>query len=152
MSKRVQNFNSYLTLLVSVIGIQLLLLPFYHLHVDYHHSHSVGSPSHKHNAYFHSIELESIVHLAHSHDHNSNTDHHSHHSENSGEDDSKIGLNKDTLKSKKSFKVLKVFSTFASSDITKKFKTYLLPIKLYGFSNLAFQQQLRERSPPSYYL
>jgi len=152
MSKHVQNFNSYLTLLVFVIGIQLLLLPFYHLHVDYHHSHSVGSPSHKHNAYFHSIELESIVHLAHSHDHNSNTDHHSHHSENSGEDDSKIGLNKDTLKSKKSFKVLKVFSTFASSDITKKFKTYRLPIKLYGFSNLAFQQQLRERSPPSYYL
>jgi hypothetical protein len=152
MSKRVQNFNSYLTLLVSVIGVQLLLLPFYHLHVEQHHSHTVGSPSHKHNAYFHSIELESIVNLAHSHDHNSDTDHHSHHSESNDENDSKIGLNKDTIKSKKSFKVLKVFSTFTSSDITKKFKTYYLSIKLPGFSNLAFQQQLRERSPPSYYL
>ena len=149
MHRRVRNFNSYLALLVSVIGIQFLLLPFYHFHPENQHSHSGELPSHQHNAYFHSIELDSIVHLTHSHDHNSETSHHSQHSENNGGGDQKIELNKETLKSKNSFRVLKVFSIFSSLDVPQKFKTYYPPIKLNDFSNFAFQNQLRERSPPS---
>ena len=145
MRRRVRKFNSYLVLLVSVIGIQFLLLPFYHFHPDHQHFHSGGLPSHQHNAYFHSIELDSIAHLTHAHDHNS-ADHHS--ENNDDETGLKVDLNKVTLKSKNSFKVLKVFSTYLPLDILQKFKVYDLPTKLNDFSRLAFQHQLRERSPP----
>ena len=145
MRRRVRKFNSYLVLLVSVIGIQFLLLPFYHFHPDHQHSHSGGLPSHQHNAYFHSIELDSIAHLTHAHDHNS-ADHHS--ENNDDETGLKVDLNKVTLKSKNSFKILKVFSTYLPLDILQKFNIYDLPTKLNDFSPLAFQHQLRERSPP----
>ena len=145
MRRRIRKFNSYLVLLVSVIGIQFLLLPFYHFHPDHQHSHSGELPSYQHNAYFHSIELDSIAHLTHAHDHNS-ADHHS--ENNDDENELKIDLNKVTLKSKNSFKVLKVFSTFLPLDILQKFKVYDLPTKLNDFSRLEFQYQLRERSPP----
>jgi hypothetical protein len=145
MRRRVLKFNSYLVLLVSVIGIQFLLLPFYHFHPDHQHSHSGGLPSHQHNAYFHSIELDSIAHLTYGHDHNS-VDHHS--KNNDDETELKIDLNKVTLKSKNSFKVLKVFSTFLPLDTLQKIDIYDLPTKLNDFSHLAFKHQLRERSPP----
>ena len=140
-----QKFNSHLISLVWVLGIQFLALPFYHFHPDHQHSHSGELPSHQHNAYFHSIELDSIAHLTHAHDHNS-ADHHS--ENNDDENELKVDLNKVTLKSKNSFKVLKVFSTFSPSYIQEKFNTYDLPIKLNDFSSLAFHHQLRERSPP----
>ena len=149
MRRRVRKFNSYLVLLVSVIGIQFLLLPFYHFHPDHQHSHSGELPSYQHNAYFHSIELDSIAHLTHAHDHNS-ADHHS--ENNDDENELKVDLNKVTLKSKNSFKVLKVFSTFLPLDILQKFNIYNLPTKLNDFSRLAFQHQLRERSPPSSFI
>ena len=147
MRRRVRKFNSYLVLLVSVIGIQFLLLPFYHFHPDHQHSHSGELPSHQHNAYFHSIELDSIAHLTHAHDHNS-ADHHSQHSENNGEGDSGVELNNETLKSKDSFKVLKIFSTFTSPAISNKFKTYNPPFEGNDFYSLFIQYQIRERSPP----
>ena len=146
MRKRKKKFNSHLISLVWVLGIQFLALPFYHFHPDTQHSHP-GESSHHHNAYFHSIELESIVHLTHSHDHNS-ADHHSQHSESNGEGDQGVELNNQTLKSKYSFKVLKVFSTFTSPDISEKFKTYNPPTKGNDFYSLAIQHQIRERSPP----
>ena len=146
MQRRKQKFNSHLISLVWVLGIQFLLLPFYHFHPDHQHSHSGGLPSHQHNAYFHSIELDSIAHLTHAHDHNS-ADHHS--ENNDDENELKVDLNKVTLKSKNSFKILKVFSTYLPLDIRQKFKVYDLPTKLNDFSPLAFQHQLRERSPPS---
>ena len=149
MRRRIRKFNSYLVLLVSVIGIQFLLLPFYHFHPDHQHSHSGGLPSDQHNAYFHSIELDSIAHLTHAHDHNS-ADHHS--ENNDDENELKVDLNKVTLKSKNSFKVLKVFSTFLPLDILQKINIYDLPTKLNDFSRLAFQHQLRERSPPSSFI
>ena len=145
MRRRIRKFNSYLVLLVSVIGIQFLLLPFYHFHPDHQHSHSGELPSYQHNAYFHSIELDSIAHLTHAHDHNS-ADHHS--ENNDDENELKVDLNKVTLKSKNSFKVLKVFSTFLSLDTLQKIDIYDLPTKLNDFSHLAFKHQLRERSPP----
>ena len=147
MRRRIRKFNSYLVLLVSVIGIQFLLLPFYHFHPDHQHSHSGELPSHQHNAYFHSIELDSIAHLTHAHDHNS-ADHHSQHSENNGESDSGVELNNETLKSKDSFKVLKIFSTFTSPAISNKFKTYNPPFEGNDFYSLVIQYQIRERSPP----
>ena len=146
MRKRKKKFNSHLISLVWVLGIQFLALPFYHFHPDTQHSHPEES-SHHHNAYFHSVELESIVHLTHSHDHNS-ADHHSQHSESNGEGDQGVELNNQTLKSKYSFKVLKVFSTFTSPDISKNFKTYNPPIKGNDFYSLVIQHQIRERSPP----
>ena len=149
MRRRIRKFNSYLVLLVSVIGIQFLLLPFYHFHPDHQHSHSGELPSYQHNAYFHSIELDSIAHLTHAHDHNS-ADHHS--ENNDDENELKVDLNKVTLKSKNSFKVLKVFSTFLPLDILQKINIYDLPTKLNDFSRLAFQHQLRERSPPSSFI
>ena len=141
-----QKFNSHLISLVWVLGIQFLALPFYHFHPDTQHSHP-GESSHHHNAYFHSVELETIVHLTHSHDHNL-ADHHSQHSENNGEGDPGVELNNETLKSKDAFKVLKVFSTFTSSDISKKFKTYNPPFEGNDFYSLVIQYQIRERSPP----
>ena len=63
MNRAVLKFNSFLALLVFVIGVQFLLLPFYHFHPKHQHSHSAGLPSHQHSAYFHSIELDSIAHL-----------------------------------------------------------------------------------------
>ena len=147
MRRRIRKFNSYLVLLVSVIGIQFLLLPFYHFHPDHQHSHSEELPSHQHNAYFHSIELDSIAHLTHAHDHNS-ADHHSQHSENNGEGDSGVELNNETLKSKDSFKVLKIFSTFTSPAISNKFKTYNPPFEGNDFYSLVIHHQIRERSPP----
>ena len=146
MRRRKQKFNSHLISIVWVLGIQFLALPFYHFHPDTQHSHP-GESSHHHNAYFHSIELESIVHLTHSHDHNL-ANHHSQHSENSTEGDQGVELNNETLKSKNSFKVLKVFSTFTSLDISKNFKTYNPPIKGNDFYSLVIQHQIRERSPP----
>ena len=141
-----QKFNNHLISLFWVLGIQFLALPFYHFHPDTQHSHP-GESSHHHNAYFHSVELESIVLLPHSHDHNS-ADHHSPHSENNGEGDPGVELNNETLKSKDAFKVLKVFSTFTSSDISKKFKTYNPPFEGNDFYRLVIQHQIRERSPP----
>jgi hypothetical protein len=91
--------------------------------------------------------LESIVHLTHSHDHNL-ANHHSQHSENSTEGDQGVELNNETLKSKDSFKFLKVFSTFISPDISKNFKTYNPQIKGNDFYSLVIQHQIRERSPP----
>ena len=146
MYKCKRKFNIYWTSLVWVLGIQFLALPFYHFHPDTQHSHP-GESSHRHNGYFHSIELESIVHLTHSHDHNS-ADHHSQHSENNGEGDQGVELNNETLKSKDSFKVLKVFSTFISPDISNKFKTYNPPFEGNDFYSLVIQHQIRERSPP----
>ena len=145
MRRRKQKFNIHLISLVWVLGIQFLLLPFYHFHPDHQHSHSGELPSHQHNAYFHSIELDSIAHLTHAHDHNS-ADHHS--KNNDDETELKVDLNKVTLKSKNSFKVLKVFSTFSPRNIQQKFNTDDLPTKLNDFPCLAFQHQLRERSPP----
>ena len=146
MQKRSKKFNIRLFSLVWVLGVQFLALPFYHFHPKIQHSHS-GESSHQHNAYFHSIELESIVHLTHSNDHNPD-DHHSQHSENSDDVDSGVDLNSETLKSKKPFKVFKIFSTFISSDIPKKFKIYDLPKQLKESQSLVFKSQLRERSPP----
>ena len=152
MRKRVKKCNSYLAFFVALVGIQFLLLPFYHFHPDNQHSHPGELPSHQHNAYFHSIELDSIAHLTHSHDHNLETAHHSQHSESNGEYHPKIELNKETLKSKNPFKVLSVFSNFTSFVTPQKFRTYYLPIKPNDLFNLAFQHQLRERSPPSLYI
>ena len=149
MRRRKQKFNSHLISLVWVLGIQFLLLPFYHFHPDHQHSHYGGLPPHQHNAYFHSIELGSIAHLTHANDHNS-ADHHS--KNNGDENELKVDLNKVTLKSKNSFKVLKVFSTFLPLDILQKINIYDLPTKLNDFSRLAFQHQLRERSPPSSFI
>jgi len=149
MRRRIRKFNSYLVLLVPVIGIQFLLLPFYHFHPDHQHSHSGGLPSHQHNAYFHSIELDSIAHLTHAHDHNS-ADHHS--KNNDDETELKVDLNKVILKSKNSFKALKVFSTFPSISILQKLNIYDLSTKLNDFSRPAFQLQLRGRSPPYYFV
>ena len=146
MRRRKQKFNSHLISLVWVLGIQFLALPFYHFHPETQHSHP-GESSHHHNAYFHSVELENIVHLTHSHDHDS-PNHHSQHSESNGEGDQGVELNNETLKSKDSFKVLKVFSTFTSPDISNKFKTYNPPIKGNDFYSLVIQHQIRERSPP----
>ena len=146
MRRRKQKFNSHLISIVWVLGIQFLALPFYHFHPDTQHSHP-GESSHHHNAYFHSIELESIVHLTHSHDHNL-ANHHSQHSENSTEGDQGVELNNETLKSKDSFKFLKVFSTFTSPDISKNFKTYNPPFEGNDFYSLVIQYQIRERSPP----
>ena len=146
MRRRKKKFNSHLISFVWVLGIQFLALPFYHFHPDTQHSHP-GESSHHHNAYFHSIELESIVHLTHSHDHNL-ANHHSQHSENSTEGDQGVELNNETLKSKDSFKFLKVFSTFISPDISKNFKTYNPQIKGNDFYSLVIQHQIRERSPP----
>ena len=145
MRRCIRKFNSHLISLVWVLGIQFLLLPFYHFHPDHQHSHYGGLPPHQHNAYFHSIELDSIAHLTHAHDHNS-ADRHS--ENNDAENELKVDLNKVTLKSKNSFKVLKIFSTFLPLDILQKFKEYNLPTKLNDFSRLVFQHQLRERSPP----
>ena len=150
MRIREKKFNSHLISLVWILGIQFLALPFYHFHPDTQHSHP-GESSHHHNAYFHSVELESIVHLTHSHDHNL-ADHHSQHSENNGEGDPGVELNNETLKSKDAFKVLKVFSTFTSSDISKKFKTYNPPFEGNDFYCLVIQHQIRERSPPSSFI
>ena len=141
-----QKFNSHLISLVWILGIQFLALPFYHFHPETQHSHP-GESSHHHNAYFHSVELESIVHLTHSHDHNS-ANHHSQHSESNGEGDQGVEINNETLKSKDSFKPLKAFSTFTSPDISNKFKTYSPPIKGNDFYSLVIQHQIRERSPP----
>jgi hypothetical protein len=146
MQKRPLKFNTPLISLVWVLGIQFLALPFYHFHPDTQHAHP-GESSHRHNAYFHSIELESIVHLTHSNDHNP-ADHHSQHSRNSEEADRGVELNNETLKSKNPFKVLKIFSAFTFSDIPKEFKTYYLQNKLQQFQGLVFKNQLRERSPP----
>ena len=146
MYKCKRKFNIYWTSLVWILGIQFLALPFYHFHPDTQHSHP-GESSHRHNGYFHSIELESIVHLTHSHDHNS-ADHHSQHSENNGEGDSGVELNNETLKSKDSFKILKIFSTFTSPAISNKFKTYNPPFEGNDFYSLVIQYQIRERSPP----
>ena len=149
MRRRKKQFNSHFISLVWVLGIQFLALPFYHFHPDHQHSHSGELPSHQHNAYFHSIELDSIAHLTHAHDHNSAN----HHSENNDdENELKVDLNKVTLKSKNSFKVLKVFSTSLPFDILQKINIYDLPTKLNDFSRLAFQHQLRERSPPSSFI
>ena len=153
MYKTFLKFNNCLAFIVSVIGIQFLALPFYHFHPDTQHSHS-GQSLHHHNAYFHSIELESIVNLTHSQDHHSN-DHHSHdqhsqHSKNTDEVDSGVQLNSETLKSKNPFKVLKVVSTFTAPNIQNKLKTYYLPIKLNKFNRLVIQQEIRDRSPPFY--
>jgi hypothetical protein len=146
MKKYSKNFNIRLFSLVWVLGIQFLTLPFYHFHPNTQHSHP-GESSHRHNAYFHSIELESIVHLTHSNDHNQD-DHHSQHSENSDDVDSGVDLNSETLKSKNPFKVLKFFSTIKFQVIPKEFKTYYLQKKLKKFQGLVFKNQLRERSPP----
>ena len=146
MHKYKRKFNTYWVSFVWILGIQFLALPFYHFHPDIQHSHP-GESSHRHNGYFHSIELESIVHLTHSNDHNP-SDHHSQHSDSSGEVDSGVDLNSETLKSKKPFKVLKVFSSVTSSDIPKKFKIYDLPKQLKESQSLVFKSQLRERSPP----
>jgi hypothetical protein len=146
MYKCKRKFNMYWISLVWILGIQFLALPFYHFHPDTQHS-LPGESSHKHDAYFHSIELDSIIHLTHSNDHNP-ADHHSQHSENSGEVDVGVDLNSETLKSKKPFKALKAFSIFTFSDIPKKFKAYYLPNKLKESQSLVFKSQLRERSPP----
>jgi hypothetical protein len=146
MQKRSKKFSTRLFSFVWVLGIQFLALPFYHFHPDTQHSHP-GETSHQHNAYFHSIELETIVHLTHSKDHNP-ADHHSQHSENNSQDDTGVDLNSETLKSKNPFKVLKVFSTFTFSNIPKEFKTYYLQKKLEQFQSIVFKNQLRERSPP----
>ena len=152
MHRRILKFCSVLAPLVWVLGIQFLLLPFYHFHPESLHSHSGKLSEHQHNAHFHSIQLDSIAHITHSHDHNSETAHHSQHSESNGEYHPKIELNKETLKSKNPFKVLSVFLNFTSLVTPQKFRTYYLPIKLNGLFNLAFQHQLRERSPPPLYI
>ena len=148
MYKRIRKLCSGLAPLVWVLGIQFLLLPFYHFHPDSLHSHSGKLSEHQHNAHFHSIEIDSIAHLTHSHDHNSETNHHSHHPESSGEDHLKIELNKETLKSKNLFKVLKVFTNISSLDFRQQFKAYHPSLKLNDFSSFLFLHQLRERSPP----
>ena len=149
MHRRILKFCSVLAPLVWVLGIQFLLLPFYHFHPESLHSHSGKLSEHQHNAHFHSIQLDSIAHITHSHDHNSETDHHSHHSESNGEDHLKVEPNKETLKSKNPFKVLKIFSNFSFLDFQHQFKTYYPLLKLNAFSSKVFQHQLRERSPPS---
>ena len=149
MHRCIQKFWSASAPLVWVLGIQFLLLPFYHFHPDSLHSHSGKLSEHQHNAHFHSIQLDRIAHITHSHDHNSETDHHSHHPESNGEDHLKVEPNKETLKSRNPFKVLKVFLNFSSLDFQQQFKTYSLLLKLDDFSNFVFQHQIRERSPPS---
>jgi hypothetical protein len=146
MHKYKRKFNIYWISFVWILGIQFLALPFYHFHPDIQHSHP-GESSHRHNGYFHSIQLESIVHLTHSNDHNP-ADHHSQHSDSKGEVDSGVDLNSETLKSKNPFKVLKFFSTIKFQVIPKEFKTYYLQKKLKKFQGLVFKNQLRERSPP----
>lgn len=150
MTGCIRKFQSGLFSLIWVLGIQFLLLPFYHFHPDSLHSHAGNTSSHQHNAFFHSIELGSIAHITHPHDHNSETDHrHPYHSEGQDEDHLKIEINKETLKSENPFKVLKVFLNFSSLDFRQQFKTYSLLLKLDDFSNFVFQHQIRERSPPS---
>ena len=150
MPGRIRKFQSGLVSLIWVLGIQFLLLPFYHFHPDSLHNHSGKLSSHRHNAYFHSFELDRVAHLTHSHDHNSEIGHrHPHHPKGHGEDHLKIEINKETLKSKNSFKVSKAFVNFYSLDLQQQFKTYSLLLKLDDFSNFVFQHQIRERSPPS---
>ena len=150
MHRSFQKFQSELVLLIWVLGIQFLLLPFYHFHPDFLHGHASKASLHRHNAYFHSFELDRIAHLTHSHDHNLETGHrHSHHSEGQDEDHLKIEVNKEALKSKKPFKVLKISENSSSFVFHQQFKTYPLSVKLNDLPDFVFQHQLRQRSPPS---
>ena len=150
MHRGFRKFQSGSVLLTWVLGIQFLLLPFYHFHPDSPHDHAGKASSHRHNAYFHSLELDRIAHLTHSHDHNSETGHrHSHHSEGQDEDHLKIEFNKETLKAKKPFKVLKVSANSSCFVFHQQFKTYSLSLKLNDLPDFVFQHQLRQRSPPS---
>ena len=150
MHRGFRKFQSGSVLLTWVLGIQFLLLPFYHFHPDSPHDHAGKASSHRHNAYFHSLELDRIAHLTHSHVHNSETGHRrSHHSEGQDEGHLKIEANKETLKSKKPYKVLKVSGNSSSFVFHRQFKTYSLSSKLNDLSDFVFQHQLRQRSPPS---
>ena len=150
MTGCIRKFQSGLFSLIWVLGIQFLLLPSYHFHPDSLHNHAGNTPSHQHNAFFHSIELDSIAHITHSHDHSLEADHrHSDHSGGQDEDHLKIEFNKETLKTKNTFKVLKVSINFSSINFHKLLKNYSLRPKLNDLSNFLFQHQLRERSPPS---
>ena len=150
MHRRIRTFWGASVPLVWLLGTQFLLLPFYHFHPDSLHIHSGKLFEHQHNAYFHSIELDSIAHITHSHDHSLEADHrHSNHSGGQNEDHLKIEFNKETLKTKNIFEVLKVSVNFSSTNFHKQLKNYSLPLKLNDFTNFFFQPQLRERSPPS---
>ena len=150
MRGRIRKFQSSLVSLIWVLGIQFLLLPFYHFHPDSLDSRSVKLIEHQHNAYFHSHELDRVAHLTHPHDHNSGTEHrHPYHSGGQDEDHLKIEINKETLKSKNPFKVLKVSANSSSFVFHQQFKTYSLSLKLNDLPDFVFQHQLRQRSPPS---
>jgi len=149
MHKRILKFQGRLVALTWVLGIQFLLLPSYHFHPDSVHGHAGKLSPHRHNAHFHSIELESIAHLSHSHNHNSEAEHHhSHHPVGQDEDHLKLEFSKETLKPQKPFKVLEVSENSSFYTFHQQFKTYPFSPKLNDFPDSLFQYQFRERSPP----
>ncbi len=150
MYKRIRKFQGRLVALTWVLGIQFLLLPFYHFHPDSVHGHPDQLSPHRHNAHFHSLELENIAHLSRSHNHNSEADHHhhSHHPVGHDEDHLKLELSKETLKPQKPFKVLEVSANSSFYTFHQQLKTYSFSPKPNDFPDPVFQYQLRERSPP----
>ena len=153
MHRCFRKFQSDFVSLIWILGIQFLLLPFYHFHPDSLHYHTGKASSHRHNAHFHSLELDRIAHLTHSHGHNLETGHrHTHRSKGQDEDHLKIEVNKETLKGKKPFKVLKISANSSSFVFHQQFKTYSLSLKLNDLPDFVFQHKLRQRSPPSFSL
>lgn len=149
MRKHIGKFQKGLIVLTWVLGIQFLLLPFFHFHPESVHSHTGQLAQHQHKGHFHSLELENIAHLTRAHDHDAETkSHHSHHPVGQDEDHPEIELNKETLKPQKPFTVLKVSASFSAVAFYHLPQTSFIPQRLNDFAKPAFKHQLRERSPP----
>jgi|TARA_B100001964_G_scaffold71859_2_gene81432 hypothetical protein len=147
MRMRFGKFHRSLVALAWVLGIQFLLLPFFHFHPDSSHSHGDQLALHKHSGHFHSMELENIAHLTHDHDSES-APHHSHHPVGQDEDFLEIELNKETLKPQKPFTVLKVAAFFSYDTFHHPPKISPATHRLSQFHQPDFLQEIRDRSPP----
>jgi hypothetical protein len=150
MRKYIQNFNVSWVVMTLVIGIQFLLLPYYHYHPENVHAHADKPFAHEHEGHFHSLALENIAHKPLVHSEGANFDHnHTHPHSVPDEDQLDVEPNSTNTKPLKSNTVVKASAYFSSPNFQNIPETFLFRDYSQGDPVSGYWLKIRERSPPA---
>ncbi len=152
MANYLKNLPGLLLTLILFLGLNFLLIPFYHFHPATSHSHNGDTSLHEHEGHLHSAEVESIAHALNLHPSDPGLDakhHHSHSSPQHDSDENEISLQNTTLASKVFSQANKhsAVLTISNSAELNGFRSSLY--RTISFEHFNSPDTPKERSPPT---
>lgn len=141
--------------LVLFLGFNFLLIPFYHFHPEYSHSHNGEVAPHEHAGHVHSAEVESIAHALNLHPADPGLDanhHHPHSSPQHDSDDTEVNLQNTIRAAKVVFQADPHSAVVALSNRAESYDFRSLIHKTVSLKYFNSPDTPQERSPPSRFI